>query len=188
MASSGFCCFFGWSPGAPQDNLPRISPTLPKVYHTNFFVMPRGLCGLSASNITALAGVAHLRWRSRFGCNEFPCLAVEMRSFQKIILSVDDWLNLSNWGWPFDRRFCVVFREWVYFGLGKNLRQTPGVRKFVANFSSELRVNIFQNRRKPSRRACSTGAGRCAKFDTSCIRWIRPLLEVNGRRFLRAWD
>lgn len=33
----------------------------PQLFPTRFFVMPRGLCGLSASNITALAGVAHLR-------------------------------------------------------------------------------------------------------------------------------
>ena len=82
----------------------------------------------------------------------------------------------TGWTYPIEAGrlivgFALFFENGLYFGLGKNLRQTPGVRKFVANFSSELRVNIFQNRRKPSRRACSTGAGRCAKFDTSCIRW-----------------
>ena len=55
----------------------------PQLFPTRFFVMPRGLCGLSASNITALAGVAHLRWRWRFGCNEFPCLAVDLFCFTK---------------------------------------------------------------------------------------------------------
>lgn len=92
-------------------------------------------------------------------------------------------LRLAVWSSVL-RRFSRVGIFWPWQKPSAN----PGVEKFVANFSSGLRVNIFQNRRKSTRRACSTGAGRCAKFDTSCIRWIRPLLEVNGRRFLRAWD
>lgn len=150
--------------------------------------MPWGLCGLSASHITALAGVAHLRWRWRFGCNEFPCLAVDLFCFTKQNACVSKnhpvrWrlvelvepiqLRLAVWS-AFLRRFSRVgiFLPW------QKPSANPGVEKFVANFSSGLRVNIFQNRRKSTRRDCCTGAGRCAKFDTSRIPLIRPLLEV----------